>query len=181
MVPFRHALTFLVALTREFCLFLRNILPCAFSDHCAVSLSVDVPHTVHLGPGRWKLNISLLEDEEYVSLISSLLVDWHRCQNHFSSPVKWWEECKARIKGLSINYGVPKSKRTLLQRDLLVRLADHLKSKLHGGNSSSSFFESFSELVVPGEALAVFRSYIQVSWQKPLANRSFTRLAIVCL
>ena len=113
-----------------------EILPCPFSDHCAVSLNVDVPHAVRRGPGRWKLNISLLEDEEYVSLISRFLVDWRRCQNRFSSPSKWWEECKVRIKSLSINYGVTKSKKTRSLRDLLVRLADHLKSKLDGGNSS---------------------------------------------
>ena len=32
-----------------------DILPCPFSDHCAVVLSVSVPSVVLPGPGLWKL------------------------------------------------------------------------------------------------------------------------------
>lgn len=113
-----------------------DILPCPFSDHCAVLFSVNVPRAVSRGPGRWKLNISYLDDDDYVSLISDFLVDWRRHQNRFSSLAKWWEACKAQIKGLSISYGVAKSRACHGQRDLLVRLADHLKSKVDLGISS---------------------------------------------
>lgn len=113
-----------------------DILPCPFSDHCAVVLGVDVPKAVPRGPGRWKLNISFLDDEDYVSLISDFLVNWRRHQNRFSSLAKWWEVCKARIKGLSVDFGAGRSRGTRSQRDLLSRLAEHLKSKLDGGNSS---------------------------------------------
>ena len=65
-----------------------NILPCLFSDHCAVRLLVNVPQVVPRGPGRCKLNISFLEDAEYVSLISDFLVDWQHHQNRFSSLAK---------------------------------------------------------------------------------------------
>ena len=41
-----------------------EIVPCPFSDHCAVLLCVTVPDVVPLGPGLWKLNI--LEKVEYV-------------------------------------------------------------------------------------------------------------------
>ena len=113
-----------------------DILPCPFSDHCAFVLLVAIPQAVLHGPGRWKLNISFLEEEDYVSLISAFLVDWRCHQNRYSSLAKWWEVCKERVKGLSISYGVAKSRARRGQRDLLVRLAEHLKSKLDQGNLS---------------------------------------------
>ena len=113
-----------------------DILPCPFSDHCALFFRVVVPQAVLRGPGRWKLNISFLDDHDYVSLISAFLVDWRRYQNRYSSLAKWWEVCKQRIKGLSISYGVAKSRASHSLRDLLARLAEHLKLKLDNGNLS---------------------------------------------
>ena len=111
-----------------------DILPCPFSDHCALVFRFSIPQAVLHGPGRWKLNISFLEEEDYVSLISAFLVDWRRHQNRYSSLAKWWEVCKERVKGLSVSYGVAKSRASRGQRDLLVCLAKHLKSKLDQGN-----------------------------------------------
>ena len=82
------------------------------------------------------MNISFLDEDDFVSLISTFLVDWRRHQNRYSSLANWWEVCKERIKGLSIGYGVAKARASRGQRDLLVRLADHLKSKIDQGNLS---------------------------------------------
>ena len=56
--------------------------------------------------------------------------------------------CKERIKGLSISYGVAKSREGRSQRDLLVCLAEHLKSKLDRGNLSclGSYNSTLAEL-----------------------------------
>ena len=113
-----------------------DIVPCPFSDHCAVLFRVSVPMTVPRGPGRWKLNVSFLDDAEYVDLISNFLVHWRHFQNCYRSPAKWWEACKKRIKDLSISFGVAKSRASSSQRDLLVRLAEHLKLKVDLGNLS---------------------------------------------
>ena len=80
-----------------------DILPCPFSVYCAVLFCVNVPLAVPRGPGRWKLNVSLLDDVDYVSLISNFLVNWRRYQNLYCSLAKRWEACKDRIKGLSIS------------------------------------------------------------------------------
>ena len=47
-----------------------DILPLPFSDHCALFLSVSVPDTISPGPGLRKLNTSILEEPEYISLIT---------------------------------------------------------------------------------------------------------------
>ena len=79
-----------------------EIFPCPFSDHCAVQLCVSVPDVVPPGPGLWKLNTSILEDDAYVESVSSLWLSWKSRQLDFPSLAKWWEEGKSRIKGLTI-------------------------------------------------------------------------------
>ena len=58
-------------------------LPCPFSDHCAVALSVAIPQVLTLGPKVWKLNVSVLEEEDYVSLISSFWASWREKKSDF--------------------------------------------------------------------------------------------------
>lgn len=52
-----------------------DIVPCRFSDHCAVLLCVTVPDVVPSGPWLLKLNISILEEEEYACQVEDL---WSR-------------------------------------------------------------------------------------------------------
>lgn len=65
-----------------------DIVPCPFPDHCAVILCVSVPDVVPPGPGLWKLNISVLEEEEYVNLISNFWTSWRGQRHLFPSPDK---------------------------------------------------------------------------------------------
>ena len=51
-----------------------DIFACPFSDHCAIVISVRVPEIPSHGPGFWKLNLSVVNQPEYVSLISQFLV-----------------------------------------------------------------------------------------------------------
>ena len=81
-----------------------DIVPCPSSDHCAVVFCVSVPDVVPPSPGLWKLNISVLEEEGYVDLVTNFWMDWRQQKHCFSSLAKWWESGKSGIKGLSINY-----------------------------------------------------------------------------
>ena len=103
------------------------------SDHCAVVLSVTVPSVVPPGPGLWKLNVSVLEEEEYFQLIRDFWSTWRRRKHLFPSLAKWWEVGKSKIKGLTISYCSRRSRSASQGRDLLVRLAKHLKSRLDSG------------------------------------------------
>lgn len=53
-----------------------DILPFPFCDHCAVCLSVSVPDVIASEPGLGKLNLSVLHDPEYVSLITGFWSFW---------------------------------------------------------------------------------------------------------
>lgn len=113
-----------------------DIVPCPFSDHCAVILCVSVPDVVPPGPGLWKLNISVLEEEEYVNLISNFWTSWRGQRHLFPSPDKWWEAGKSRVKGLCIHSCCSRSSTRSANRDLLSRLSSHLKDRVDEGQLS---------------------------------------------
>jgi len=113
-----------------------DIIPCPFSDHCGVSLTVDVPDVVPPGPGLWKLNVSILDDESYVKLITDAWSSWRDSIPCFPSLVKWWEKGKSLLKGLTIRFYCDRSAARTRNRELLVRLADHLKAKIDAGSVS---------------------------------------------
>ena len=86
-----------------------DIVPCPFSDHCAVSLNVDIPDVIPPGPGLWKLNTSILNNDDYVKLITDAWSSWRSSIPRFPSLAKWWEKGKSLIKGLIIRYRCDRS------------------------------------------------------------------------
>ena len=88
------------------------------------------------GPGIWKLNTSILEDDEYVRLITDPWESWRPSIPRFPSLAKWWEKGKSLIKGATIRYCCDRSAAQSKNRDLLVRLAEHLKAKIDAGSVS---------------------------------------------
>ena len=113
-----------------------DITPCPYSDHCALLLSLTVPDVVPPGPGLWKLNTSILSDDEYFDLIANAWRNWRSSVPHFPSLAKWWEEGKSLIKGITIKFCCDRSRARSRNRDLLVRLIEHLKAKVDNGSFS---------------------------------------------
>ncbi len=72
-------------------------------DHKAVVIKVNT-HTNPRGKGYWKLNTSVLEEEDYVIGIKDLI---KKTILEFSNDIckgKLWELIKVRIKEFSIKY-----------------------------------------------------------------------------
>lgn len=113
-----------------------DIVPCPFSDHCAVLFCVSIPDTILPGPGLWKLNTSVLDEEDYIRLISGFWYGWRHRQSFFPSLAKWWEKGKSEIKRLTISYCCNRAGLRSQSRDLLSRLVDHLKSRVDEGHHS---------------------------------------------
>ena len=114
-----------------------DILPFPFFDHCAVLLSLSVPDVIPPGPGLWKLNTSVLDDDNYVSLVTNFWSGWRNQIPFFPSPSNWWEKGKSEIKGLTISFCCDRSRTSTESRQVLSRLIDHLKRRIDAGHSSS--------------------------------------------
>ena len=110
-----------------------DILPFLFSDHCPLFFSVSVPDAISPGPGLWKLNSLVLDEPEFVLLISNFWSFWRSRIFSFSSLADWWDAGKAEIKKLSVDYCRNRARGKREERDLLSRLVSFLKEKLDAG------------------------------------------------
>ena len=113
-----------------------DLLPCPFSDHCALSFSWTLSDSVPVGPWLLKLNLAILEVDEYVSLITDFWFLWQRCQSDFSSLTHWWDAGKSHVKLLCINYCKTRKKPKCTEHNMLTKLAAHLKIHIHSGRLS---------------------------------------------
>ena len=107
-----------------------DILPCPYSDHSIVLMSLVIPEPIPKGPGRWLFNISLLKDEDFVNAIKDFWADWSALKAIFPTIQKWWEVGKAKIKRLAIAHGTARKKAAADSRALLDKLAAHLKAQI---------------------------------------------------
>ena len=113
-----------------------DILPCPYSDHCALQFAWSLPSVPTSGPSLWKLNTSILEEEAYFHLVSDFWQSWRSRLLNYRSLVDWWDAGKSRIKGLTINYCKRRAESKRLERDILHRLVSHLKPAVDLGRVS---------------------------------------------
>lgn len=105
--------------------------PVFFSDHKRLDLTVELPGVQPKGPGKWKLNCSLLDDVTVTSSFTNRYREWQSLKVCFSTLGEWWDMVKHRARGFFMAVGRrvagEKKKRIVgLQRRLqnLVHLQD---------------------------------------------------------
>ena len=88
-----------------------DTIPSIKTDHSAIALEFqDVEDRVR-GPGVWKLNCSILSDEEYVERINSLIPTWvEEGKKDLNDPRSVWDWVKYNIKKYSRKYSMNKCK-----------------------------------------------------------------------
>ena len=82
-------------------------------DHKAIYLSVEINDAFHRGPGTWKFNNQLLQDENYVQLITGCLPKILAKYQEVESHQLLWELIKMEFRSETISY--PKAKRKELK------------------------------------------------------------------
>lgn len=158
-----------------------DIVPCPFSDHCALVFPVSIPNVIPPGPGVWKLNISVLNGDAYVQLITTFWADWRRTLLRSPSLSKWWEAGKSKIKGLTISYCVERSQASSQSHDLFSQLAQHPRPRLDEGLLSClvpyhSVLAELSCLDLESAKGAQTRSWIRWVEEGEISSAFFFRL-----
>ena len=120
----------------QHCILSSYILPHSLSDHCSVVVHFNLPNPIPRGPGLWKLNTSVLEEEDYRLLITNFWSDWSLQKANFSSPLKWWDLGKVKIRQLTIKYCKDRAKRARVNFDALDSTLSRLKTIIDNGDSS---------------------------------------------
>lgn len=88
--------------------------PSFFSDHMILIAKINFDVTASKGPGVWKLNNKLLEDEELRNTFRVKYERWRTLKEMFESECEWWEWVKSEIKKFFVKVGrnkVQKEKR----------------------------------------------------------------------
>jgi len=76
-----------------------NYLPCPFSDHDFVYISFNVGESISVGKSYWKLNNSILKEEDF---IISFRYYWKIISRTDKMTLIWWDKMKLFIKDLIV-------------------------------------------------------------------------------
>ena len=101
-----------------------QILPSIFSDHSPIELNMKFLDQPILGSGHWKLNVSLLNDNNYVTSIKENLNKWKEEYDNMADKNLKWELIKYEIRKFSMAYSKKKKKEKTDRKQ-------ELESKLH--------------------------------------------------
>ena len=103
-----------------------DIVPGYKTDHSMILLKIAL-HYNPRGRGFWKLNTSLLQEDEYLRQIKTVI---HQTKNEYKSdnpvnPTLLWEMIKMKVREKSISYAAAKSSQTKSRENKLNKeLAD---------------------------------------------------------
>jgi hypothetical protein len=88
-----------------------------YSDHdlARVLLTVDKISRI-VGPGVWKLNVSLLKVQEVREQIASFWDHWKDRKRDFGNVAEWWDYGKLRVKSLLLKYSKKESRKRKQER-----------------------------------------------------------------
>ena len=121
---------FLVSDSIQGCIENSSISPGYRSDHSLVIINCCFSE-IERGPGYWKLNCSLLRDQEFLILIQKKIKDCCvQYENKAIAPDLFWETLKMECRKNSIAYSAHKKRQQLDEQKSLELEINNLESKL---------------------------------------------------
>ena len=124
-------------------------------DHKAIKLTLK-PLGVKRGPGLWKFNNSLVEDEEYVKLIKENYPIIGEKYRELEDKRLCWELIKMEIRGLTIAYSKNKAKKQRKsESDLQIRL-EELDKQIADSTDSALTNNALTEKEILKQKLQLF-------------------------
>ena len=159
-----------------------DIAPCCLSDHDFVNLDLVLRAQAPRGPGFWKFNNSLPEDEFFRSFIAERIADLITCKTCYEDPAMWWDFFKQSVKSDIISFAREKSSRLHRERVFLTNRLIVLKRRLTDvGDLSvileiSSIESQLSAIVSNSLEGAKIRSRVQWLEQGEKPTRYFFKL-----
>ena len=87
------------------------------SDHNAIELVIKPLRDNSKGKGYWKINNSILQDAEFIKLITEAKLNWSNEMKEIEDARVKWEFMKYKIRLLCIKYTSEKKKETTGHRE----------------------------------------------------------------
>ena len=101
-----------------------DIIPAIRTDHSAITMHINGIEETGRGPSFWKFNSSLLEDDEYITLITEKYNTWLEEGKDIQDPRVLWDFIKYKIRYESIAYSKQKARN---RREKLLTLEKNIR------------------------------------------------------
>ena len=121
------------------------IYPFFRSDHSYVFLRISLPSLPERGRGIWKLNSSLLKDEEFCQQVRSFWQSWQLEKPTFPSLSVWWDAGKSRLKRLVRKYSKQKACSRRSRIKSLENTLHHLSRRQSNGDDVAQLIKEVRE------------------------------------
>ena len=119
-----------------------EIEPSIKTDHSLIKLTFYIPNAQTTGKGFWKFNSSLLTDKEYIRIIEELLDNYDETYNEISNRSLAWDVLKCKIRGITIQYSIQRSKKKKQYfEDLNIQMKD-LEAKLDNNEDVGDMYNT---------------------------------------
>jgi len=88
-----------------------GITPAIKTDHAAIELVLKDSYQSIKGPVYWKINVSLLQDENYLNELKNNFPEWKTTgTNNLSDKRSIWDRLKYKIRNHAISYSKQKAR-----------------------------------------------------------------------
>jgi hypothetical protein len=124
-----------------------DILPFFRSDHSYVFLLITLPNMPDRGPGVWKFNSSLLEDDVFDARIRDFWHSWQDQHDSFPFLDMWWDAGKDRLKKIMQRYSREKARSRCARISSLENTLYHLNCRANTGDDVSQFIKETKTLL----------------------------------
>lgn len=115
-----------------------------FSDHSAVIFNVQSSeHQRRSGPGFWKFNSSLLEDETYVNKIRDNIKLYKEKYKEVEDLGLKWDVIKMELRSFTIFYSKQKAKKERDKEKILITKLNELQQKLDTSRNDHKTIQEF--------------------------------------
>ena len=157
-----------------------DILPCVHSDHSAIELSIATVEEER-GPGYWKFNDTLLNDEDFITEVHNLTSGIVRAYDYIC-PMDLWEMIKCELIALCKDYAKRTNYNENCERFDLYRILGAMQDKLvkSEGIVSHSFVDNMNRVKCEINSFetqdakqAAFRCRVNYSYMGELPTRYF--------
>ena len=113
--------------------------PSFFSDHQYLLVKCSLRDRLATGPGVWKFNTSLLQDQDYNNLVTSFWSFWTTMKHHqdFGSPLDWWDQGKFYLREVTRSFAQAKAVRERSRKAFLTRQLRDLQHLFEAGDQSA--------------------------------------------
>ena len=119
--------------------------PSIAPDHKTIYLDLALPQNTKRGPGFWKFNNLLLNDEEYLFAIHQLIPRLHEKYFQLEDKRLVWELIKMEIRQNTISYAKRKARNMSLREDELHKRMEKLDQIICNSNDLQNIEDTLKE------------------------------------